>query len=71
MVPPLCPLSIGVADRLGHFHVPSKRAHSTFSIRLILCRPTRGGYFASCHGRIARTCSFISRLDKRLQLVWR
>ena len=70
MVPPLCPLCIGFVDRLGHFHVPSERALGTFGIWLVLSRPAREGYFASCHGSIARTCSFMGLLDRRLQLVW-
>ena len=65
MVPPLCPLFIGFADHLGHFHVPNECALGTFSIRLFRCQPARGGYFASCHGCRARTCSFIGLLDKR------
>ena len=60
MVPPLCPLFIGFADRLGDFHVPSERALGTFSIRLFLCQPARGGYFASCHGYAASSASWTS-----------
>ena len=55
----------------GAFPRPSERALGTFSIWLLLCRPARGGYFTCFHGSIARTCSFIGLLDKRLQLVWR
>ena len=30
----------------------------------------RGGYFATCHSNLARTCGLFGLLEKRLQLVW-